>query len=301
MEALLKICLIIGFFSFPLFQNSGGDRIFAQESSFSKIDSLAYLLAFSDHPEKSAALDQVLELLEAFLNKDFPLSSPPMEFLTTAVADDQMARVVSGLLKLPDGGYDYYSIIDQLEEGVLNRKMFIGGVSKDFFNIDLIELRKDECFGAIYYQIVPFLLNSGRKAYLLLGLNLWSEEERRKVVEAFSFQNGEFVYGLPVFVKKGENKPLERIVIQYSTISTAGLRYDKDLEQIILDHLILAPHPYSKYDVVTVPDGTYETFHYKNGLWHWKELLPFEPQGTLPNPRPNSSTHRDLFGRKLRK
>jgi hypothetical protein len=273
----------------------------ASDSVLLQIDSVARFLAFEDSPNKNQAVAQIMESLALVLNKDFPLQELPFEYLTTAISQDKKCRVLSGLIKVAGGEYDYFSLIDIWEGDRLYSKVLMGGVSREFSAPDLIELRGEECFGALYYQIVPFLTKGGDKAYLLFGLNLWKEEERRKVVEAFRIEKGQFDFDLPVFQHKDHSKPFNRVVLQYSTISSAGLRYDTDMGKIVMDHLIMAPHPYLRSEIAMVPDGTYETYTLRKGIWQWEEMLPFEPQGTLPNPRSSPAVQRDLLGRKIRK
>jgi hypothetical protein len=273
----------------------------AADSLLFQIDSVAYFLAFEENSNKQKAISEILKSLELVLNKDFPLKELPFEYLTTAISQDEKCRVLSGLIKLEAGGYDYFSLLHIWEGDSLYSKVLLGGVSREFSTPDLIDLRGEECFGALYYQIEPFLLKEGEKAYLLFGLNLWKEEERRKVVEAFRINNGKFDFDLPVFLNKAYAQPFNRVVLQYSTISSAGLRYDLALGKIVMDHLIAAPHPYLRSEIVMVPDGTYETYTYEQGFWHWEEMLPFDPQGTLPNPRSSPAVPRDLLGRKIRR
>ena len=142
-------------------------------------------------------------------------------------------------------------------------------------NIETTELNSEQWLGAVYYNIYQFETPDGPQ-YLLFGFDGKSFFSKRKVLDVLKFRNGKPFFGSPVFVKQTENQPSiiqTRLVLNYSAESSVKLNYDLHLEMVIFDHLTQQPSPFPGEDFTYIPDGTYEGYQLKNGIWEYQEKI----------------------------
>ncbi|MGV3638825.1 MAG: hypothetical protein ACO1NQ_14385 [Flavobacteriales bacterium] len=131
------------------------------------------------------------------------------------------------------------------------------------------ELGPDKWYGALYYEVIP-VKKGGRTFYTLLGWKGYSKAETRKVIEVLSFKGGKPRFGAPVFTTdkatKSRVKPMRR-VFGYAFNVTMTLRYDPELEAIIMDHLS-PPRPDLKEQWAFYgPDMTHDGYFWHKGEW----------------------------------
>ncbi len=96
-----------------------------------------------------------------------------------------------------------------------------------------LAINEKNWYGALYYDIRPFAVD-GRKYYILLGLDLFSPEITRKVVEIAQFDEGRFNMGFPL-IFQGE-KSTNRLLFNYSSSVSMTMRFHSP-DTIVFDHL----------------------------------------------------------------
>lgn len=133
--------------------------------------------------------------------------------------------------------------------------------------------------GAIYYKIIQ-TKHQGKSYYTLLGFDDFTVNMNKKWIETLHFDiNGEPVFGGNMFSFKNDSikKPTQsRYCLEYKKEAKAYLNFDKDLNMIIVDHLISeTDEPDKKFTYV--PDGDYEGFKWDNGQWvHIDKVFNFK-------------------------
>ncbi len=124
--------------------------------------------------------------------------------------------------------------------------------------------------GAIYYGIVMKTFNN-KKYYTLLGYDDNNMRSAKKWIEVLSFdESGKPVFGGPFFSMKvgkiDSFASIARYGMEYKKEGRARMNYDKEMEMIVFDHLVLedkqVERPYNM-----VPDGDYQGFKWTNGKW----------------------------------
>lgn len=143
--------------------------------------------------------------------------------------------------------------------------------------------------GAIYYKII--LKKAGNQNYYtLLGFDENNIRSSRKIIEVLYFNNGEPVFGGPYFSsenKSGFTKWQSRYIMEYKKEAGPRLTYDKDLDLIIVEHLISESNePKKKWTLIG--DGDYEGFVWKGNKWMHVEKVfnQVTPDGQAPVPVP---------------
>lgn len=134
--------------------------------------------------------------------------------------------------------------------------------------LDSIRTNKN-WIGAIYYRIIQKEYN-GKKFYTLIGFDDFSVNSNKKWMDVLSFDNnGEPVFGAaPISFKEDSvvRPDQRRFSIEYKKEAKTFFNYDKELDLIIVDHLVSeTDEPEKRFTYV--PDGDYEAFKWKDGKW----------------------------------
>ena len=143
--------------------------------------------------------------------------------------------------------------------------------------------------GAIYYNMVMHEYNTV-KYYTLLGFDGNSMSSNKKYIEVMHFENGRPVFGGAHFMIPNDNlqpKNPARFVMEYKKDAGPKLNYDKELQIIVMEHLISESNePSKKYTLIG--DGDYEGFKWLNGKWTYinKVFNEVTPEGQAPVPTP---------------
>ena len=143
--------------------------------------------------------------------------------------------------------------------------------------------------GAIYYKII-LKKSSNQNFYTLLGFDENNIRSSRKVIEVLNFLNDEPTFGGRYFSFEDDavfKTSRSRYIMEYKKEAGPRLAYDKDLDMIIVEHLVSESNePQKKWTLVG--DGDYEGFTWKGGKWvHVEKVFNVvTPDGRPPVPTP---------------
>ena len=157
--------------------------------------------------------------------------------------------------------------------------------------------------GAIYYNMVMHEYNNV-KYYTLLGFDGNSMSSNKKYIEVMHFENGRPVFGGAHFMIPNDNlqpKNPARFVMEYKKDAGPKLNYDKELQIIVMEHLISESNePSKKYTLIG--DGDYEGFKWLNGKWTYinKVFNEVTPEGQAPVPTPIRDEDGNIDNNKLK-
>lgn len=197
------------------------------------------------------------------------------EFTAVSVKDsgDETFRIFSWQLYISQDEYQHEAIIQFLDG---NRPLVILTDKSDEIRYpDQKALTVDNWFGALYYNIIPFKLK-GKTKYLLFGFDGATRAENCKIVDILNIdKKGKLSFGAPIFQSEiqGSKKVAHRHFHQYDQNAKAILRYDIEQEIIIYDHLIPWTSKEIGVGMTFVPDGSYEGFELKKGVWRHIEKV----------------------------
>ncbi len=147
-------------------------------------------------------------------------------------------------------------------------------------------LKAQDWYGAIYYDMVPVKKN-GKKIYTLLGF-IPGKEMNRKVVDVISVDRrgrpkfGAKVFYIENFMDQTYRKAPMRLILSYSGDYSASVRWNKEKEMIIMDHLV-PPDPKMKgvYQLYG-PDMSYDGLEWEDDWWHLRSEVKFNSGQDVP-------------------
>ncbi len=157
--------------------------------------------------------------------------------------------------------------------------------------------------GAIYYKII-LKKSSNQNFYTLLGFDENNIRSSRKIIEVLNFLNDEPTFGGRYFSYEEDSvfkTSQSRYIMEYKKEAGPRLTYDKDLDMIIVEHLISeSKEPHKKWTLIG--DGDYEGFKWKAGKWvHVEKVFNVvTPDGQAPVPNPIRDPAGNLDENKLK-
>jgi hypothetical protein len=157
--------------------------------------------------------------------------------------------------------------------------------------------------GAIYYKIIQ-KKSSNQNYYTLLGFDENNIRSSRKIIEVMHFLNEEPTFGGRYFSYEEDTvfkTSQSRYIMEYKKEAGPRLTYDKDLDMIIVEHLVSeSSEPKKKWTLIG--DGDYEGFKWKNGKWvHVEKVFNVvTPDGEAPVPNPIRDPSGNLDENKLK-
>lgn len=186
------------------------------------------------------------------------LYAPDSSFriITWQFKKDNFLYLQEGAIQInqPDGSLKLYPLFDA--------SMFTARP------LDSVRTRRN-WIGAIYYKMIMKTWQ-GKKYYTLLGFDDYSESSNKKWMEVLTFSpEGEPLFGGPFFSFQEDSArrpPQYRFNIEYKKEAGTRFNYDPQLDMVVYDELIPEGDQPGKKDTY-VPDGEFEAFQWKNGLW----------------------------------
>ncbi len=157
--------------------------------------------------------------------------------------------------------------------------------------------------GAIYYKII-LKKNGNQNFYTLLGFDENNIRSSRKIIEVLRFNDEGPVFGGPYFTGEGSNgfpKSQSRYILEYKKEAGPRLAYDKDMDMIIVEHLVSESNePKKKWTLIG--DGDYEGFKWSGGKWmHIEKVFNMvTPDGQPPLPNPIRDPAGNIDEKKLK-
>jgi hypothetical protein len=233
------------------------------------------------------AQDKLLPLLKKALAmpNSFNYSFSELENVAITYPQDKSFRILTWQFMHTDMNYQYFGFIqlNSSKSVVYELKDFSKSLQKPESQITT----NDKWFGALYYNIHDFKTKEGQK-YLLFGLNSNDTIEKIKLCDVLTLRGGQIKFGAPVFEKneRGRAKMVNRLMFYHAVDATMRLNFDPDMDMIVHDHLEDVPSQSKKIPFVGVPDGTYEAYNLKKGLWQHIDKLATTEMDQAPIPKP---------------
>ena len=236
-------------------------------------------------------IPRLVKALKVENSFDYPFEQ--LRSVSIQYPQDSSFRIFTWQLYVNKDDYRYFGAIQMNSPDL---KLFpLVDRSFNVTNESQASLTPAEWYGNVYYNIQEVDGPDGRY-YTLFGFDAYSFFRKRKIIDVLKFnQNGDPVFGHPVFVKEGE-QPVKRIVREYSAEVSTRCNYDELLEIIIFDHLITMSGPHGE-GTVAYPDGSYEGYRLENGLWLYIDKVFNQVSDEAPRPAPVLDNRtKDIFG-----
>jgi hypothetical protein len=211
---------------------------------------------------KLAANQAFDKLMETTLNEPTVFDINFTRLGTCGVIDspDKLVRIVNWNVELTEQVQVYNGYV--ITRSAINkepRSIKLNYV-RDIYNPKPTEVVDEEnWYGALYYQIVPFT-EGNKDSYILLGWNGGGMSSNIKLLDVLSFTSKGVKFGQSIF--KTKEATLKRVFFEHSSQVSMSLKYEKEYDRIIFDHLSPeSPNLVGFYEYY-FPDMTYDAFQF---------------------------------------
>jgi len=186
--------------------------------------------------------------------------------VSTLISEDQKVKVCTWNVLLPSSENMFFGAV-VLEDPT-------GKIVVHQLNDDSDRMRSPEkavltarkWYGAVYYEMVPVKDKTYGTYYVLLGYKPNNEMTKKKVIDPLIVTNGVFIkFGHSVF--QTERVVDKRLIFEYSASANMMLKYDKDNERFVLDHLAPSNSMFKDNYRMYGPDFSYDSYVLEKGKW----------------------------------
>lgn len=154
------------------------------------------------------------------------------------VAPDNTFRIFNWLIVPSDYVKNYFGAIQMQGESKVIPLLDYSDRLQDQ-NKEQEILSNRQWYGCEYYNILKDQVN-GQPAYLLFGYNSNSSTTNRKLVDVLRFEDGQAIFGAPIFEAPnnlGRLENMNRFVQHYKKNVTTTLNYDPKIQMIVFNRL----------------------------------------------------------------
>jgi len=214
----------------------------------------------------------LVRLLKSSGSFDLPFGS--LHAVAIKTSPDKQFRIFSWHLKLNDGSYRYYGAIQlHTANGELLLKPLVDK-SPLITKPEEAITDNNQWYGAQYYDIVP--LKDLPHHYLLLGWRGNTPEITEKIIEVLAIRGDKITFGKSLFKGKGIADAPVRMIYRYHAQASMLLKYDKQHNRLVMDHLAPAQPSLAGQFKYYGPDMSYDAWKISSNGLQLIEDLPLK-------------------------
>lgn len=248
--------------------------------------------------------ETALEKLESTLDRELidqnnlELTTGEVEGVSKVSSKDGRVEVITFIIFRNENQYDFLGyLIDHSKNKAI--KLTDQSVNKIAGDEKYAIRTPENWWGAIYYDIHKIDENT----YLLFGYDSYSLYEHMKILDVLDLSGGDIKFGKPVFGVEGQSFRMRssRFFYTYSALTSATLRYDGQLEMIVMDHLEEINSPYEDIPMMTVPDGTMSGYNIHDGVCDYIDRIDIAIDQSVPTSSSSDIKRKEIYKRPKKK
>src|SRR5690554_4007138 len=203
---------------------------------------------------------KALEIDGAF---EYPFSS--LRSVGKIYSQDQLVRIITWNTQQEDFSHNYYSFI--LKKDERRGKVTVIELEREkqnLYGIQYDPIGPNNWYGALYYDVVD-VKKRNKTYYTLLGYDANNQRSAIKLIDVLHFVGNKPTFGAPIF-DSNKNRAT-RIIFEHSAESTMSLKFDKQRNKIIFDHLSPESPTMKEFREYYVPDMSYDAYEWDGRRW----------------------------------
>lgn len=198
---------------------------------------------------------------------DYPFDK--VTYMSKLKPTDGTFRIFGWVLKLDANKYRYFGVVlKRAAEGGSKYYPLFDNSYKYEKGLEDSIFTNETWYGAHYYELHE-AINKEQKQYILFGWDGNNNLSNKKIIEVFSFgEDGKPRFGAPLF-RYNRNNIVHRVIHEFNSRAIVSVAYDKDRQLIIFPHLVPDDPKNVKERFTYIPDGSYDYFRFKKGMWYF--------------------------------
>lgn len=185
--------------------------------------------------------------------------------LSTLHSDDDKVKICTWNVELTEINTKFFgSVITKQDDGTVTQ-IPLNDKTESIRSPEKAQLSQKKWYGAVYYDIIT-VKNKPSNYYMLLGFKPNNEMTKKKVIESLNLSsNKQIRFGNSVF--QSDRFVDKRVIFEFSSGVNMMLRYERDNERVILDHLAPSDDLYKGNYRFYGPDFSYDGYILEKGRW----------------------------------
>ena len=273
---LINICILYSLYSYA---QKGNNKLFAEYEDTLKVMAHKIMNAQLEEDRRIANNAFIYNLNEVLqYEKSFNFNFDSLITISKKRSTDKSFRIFNWLLKKNNNTYEYYAIVHYYNKK--RKKYEVITLTDNSSNIrtpQQASLDAKNWYGGLIYDII-YIKKGGRKYYTLL---MWDGNDgysTKKIIDVMYFAGkNKIKFGLPIF-KKTLTESLKRVIIEYDSKTNVSVKYNSKDEEIIFNHLVPSRKGLEGLYEYYIPEGTFNSYKYKNGKWWLKKNIDVRNQ-----------------------
>ncbi|WP_282038478.1 hypothetical protein [Saccharicrinis aurantiacus] len=198
--------------------------------------------------------------------------------LSTLHSDDGKVKVCTWNVELSEVNTKFFgSVITKRDDGTVTQ-IPLYDKTESIRSPEKAQLTHKKWYGAVYYDIIT-VKDKPSNYYILLGFKPNNEMTKKKVIETLALSSNKQVrFGNSVF--QNDRFVDKRVIFEFSASVNMMLRYERENERIILDHLAPPEDLYKGNYRFYGPDFSYDGYLLEKGRWKLQREID------VRNPKP---------------
>lgn len=195
-----------------------------------------------------------------------------LKYVGKILSSDKRLRIYTWNIPYHDGTHQYVGYLQYIPEKTNEPEIFkLTDKSEEISNTTQAVLDNHNWYGALYYDII-LCTDKKNRYYTLLGFDFNDIFSSKKVIDVLYFdEDNKPVFGKSLFEHDG--KLTTRIIFEFSARVSMTLKYHKEKEIIVYDHLSPSrPSLTGRYQFYG-PDMSYDGLKFEDGIWKEQENI----------------------------
>ncbi len=202
----------------------------------------------------------------------FSYAFDSLKYIGKILSSDHRLKIYTWNIPYHDGTHQYVGYLQYIPEKTNKTEIFkLTDKSEEIPNTTQAVLDNHNWYGALYYDII-LCADKKNIYYTLLGFDFNNLFSSKKVIDVLYFnEHNKPVFGKPLFEHNG--KLATRIIFEFSARVSMTLKYHKEKEIIVYDHLSPSrPSLTGKFQFYG-PDMSYDGLKFEDGIWKVQENI----------------------------
>lgn len=260
---------ILNAFGFLVGQSNDQERIGSIEVDLN--EALLALRSVQDDQQLKVLNDTFQSKLENIIEEDWFFEHPfsSLQSVGKIYSEDKEVRIISWNVQWENSSNSYFAYILKREKRKDGHFVIQLKENKEMLPRQPKDILDDEnWYGALYYDIKD--VQKGRKTYYtLFGYDGNNERSKIKLLDVLHFAGKSIKLGYPFFeTKEGWSN---RVFFEHSARAVMSLKYEKNRDMIIFDHLSPESPNLAEFREYYIPDMSYDAYAFEDNKWRLKE------------------------------
>lgn len=260
--------LFVAFYSLCLFSQNESNYTQIEKKLNEYGQKIVNSALYQDREEADRQFTKLLtQFVEDEASMNYPLKT--VSSLINISSQDSLIRILSWTILDANNNYQFRGIVQRKNDKEDYFYYHLKDQSAIIQDAEKADLTAQKWFGCLYYEIA--LVNNGmRDVYTLLGWDGNNNLSHKKVIELMYFDGQDSIRFGTALIKDQNNDFLKRKIFEFSAELKMTLKFQKELNRIVFDHLSPSNPTLKGVYEYYGPDFSFDSYNWDGRYWTYK-------------------------------